>query len=170
MADERELLLLGLLRQGRMHGYQLHEFIEANLQTCVDLKKSTAYFLLERMAEAGWVRYDETREGRRPVRREYSITEAGEQRFQALVRENLGQYHEVRFAGQVGVMFLDALPRAEAVALLNKRLVALEAALRAVEAAPVHSGSLQLVIDHQIVHLRAELDWLRGVIASSAAD
>lgn len=170
MADERELLLLGLLRQGKMHGYQLHEFIETNLQTCVDLKKSTAYFLLDKMAEAGWVAFDETREGRRPARREYSITPAGEAMFQQLVRDNLGQYHEARFAGQVGVMFLDALPRAEAVALLGDRLAALEAALVAVEAAPEHAGSLQLVIDHQVAHLRAEIGWLRGVIAGRTAE
>ena len=46
---ERELLLLGVLRQGEMHGYQLHDFIERSLAFCTDLKKPTAYFLLDKM-------------------------------------------------------------------------------------------------------------------------
>lgn len=52
---ERELLLLGLLQQQEMHGYQLHEFIDSYMQTCVDLKKSTAYYLLEKMAKDGFL-------------------------------------------------------------------------------------------------------------------
>ncbi|MBK8835593.1 MAG: hypothetical protein IPO29_12335 [Anaerolineae bacterium] len=40
---EREMLLLGLLRNGEMHGYQLNDYIERTPSFCADVKKATAY-------------------------------------------------------------------------------------------------------------------------------
>ena len=74
---ERELLLLGLLREKGMHGYQLLEFIDTQMSMCVDLKKPTAYFLLERMTATGWIRFEQSQEGNRPPRRVYTITPKG---------------------------------------------------------------------------------------------
>ncbi|MGB5058652.1 MAG: PadR family transcriptional regulator [Candidatus Promineifilaceae bacterium] len=161
---ERELLLLGLLQQQEMHGYQLHEFIDSYMQTCVDLKKSTAYYLLEKMAKDGFITPSEEREGNRPTRQVYSLTPAGETRFLDLLRENLATFLPALFPGDTGITFLDKLPQSEAIALLQTRREALAAELDRAEKAPVHTGSLQLMIEHQIVHLRSELDWLDHVI------
>ena len=161
---ERELLLLGLLRRAHMHGYQLHEFIERDLATCTDLKKPTAYFLLDKMTRLGWVAQREEREGNRPPRRVYQVTPAGEAQFQRLLRENLGSHAITRFPGDAGLMFADALPPAEALALLGERRMALEADLVAARAAPPHAGAPQLIIEHRIVHLESELRWLDEVM------
>lgn len=166
---ERELLLLGLLRQSQMHGYQLHEFIERDLATCTDLKKPTAYFLLDKMTRQGWVSQTEAREGNRPPRRVYQVTAEGEQVFQRLLRENLGGYSMTRFAGDVGLAFADALQPTEALELLHQRRAALADDLVAARAVPRHGGSLQFVIEHRIAHLEAELRWLDDVIARFAA-
>jgi DNA-binding PadR family transcriptional regulator len=166
---ERELLLLGLLRQARMYGYQLHEFIERDLATCTDLKKPTAYFLLDKMAKQGLISETEEREGNRPPRRVYQITPEGERFFQRLLRENLGGYSMTRFTGDVGLAFADALSAGEVLELLGQRRAALAADLAAARAVPRHEGTLQLVIDHRIVHLEAELGWLDEVIARFAA-
>ena len=37
---EREMLLLGLLRNGEMHGYQLNDYIERTLSFCAGVKKA----------------------------------------------------------------------------------------------------------------------------------
>jgi DNA-binding PadR family transcriptional regulator len=166
---ERELLLLGLLRQMRMYGYQLHEFIERDLATCTDLKKPTAYFLLDKMTKQGWITQSEEREGNRPPRRVYQVTAEGELAFQRLLRENLGGYSMTRFAGDVGLAFANALPASEVLELLHRRLVALTADLTAARATPRHEGSIQLVIDHRVVHLEAEQRWLDAVIARFVA-
>lgn len=162
---ERELLLLGLLRRKDMHGYQLHEFIERYMQVCVDLKKPTAYYLLDKLAQAGYVTQSEEREGNRPPRRVYALTEAGEQYFQELLAQNLASYLPARFPGTVGLAFLDALEVGDAAALLQQRRHTLTEHLTHAQAAPPHIGSLQLVLEHQIAHLQAELVWLDGVIA-----
>jgi DNA-binding PadR family transcriptional regulator len=50
--DERALLLLGVLRVQSQHGYQINEFIERTLGRVTDMKKPTAYAILERLSAA----------------------------------------------------------------------------------------------------------------------
>lgn len=161
---ERELLLLGLLRQGAMHGYQLHDFIERNLAFCTDLKKPTAYVLLDKLQANGWVVVREAREGNRPHKRIYSLTPAGEDAFQRLLRENLGAFVAAKTGSDIGLAFIDALPKTEALQLLDQRRAALAAQLAEFETVPQHQGSYQLLIDHQLHYLRCELQWLDEVI------
>ncbi len=161
---DRELLLLGLLRGEGMHGYQLHDFINKNMSSCVELKKPTAYYLLEKMAEAGWVDDTEDQEGNRPTKHVYKLTVDGETAFQSLLRENISTYHPVRFAGDIGIAFLDTLPPDEVRDLLQLRRNKLVSALADAEHIPKHTGSSQLVIDHLVRHLKTELDWLDEVM------
>jgi len=158
----RELLLLGLLRQGATHGYQLHDFIERNLAFCTDLKKATAYALLDKMQAKGWVSAEEVREGARPPKRVYRLTPAGEAAFQQLLRRSLSATDE---ESDVGLAFIDALPADEARQLLAQRRDALEQQLAAFQAAPQHQGGYQLLIEHQMYRLRCEVAWLDKVIA-----
>jgi DNA-binding PadR family transcriptional regulator len=165
MEMDRELLLLGLLRQADMHGYQLMEFIDRDLSTCTDLKKATAYALLDKMAQQGWIGEQEVREGKRPPRRVYSITPAGEAQFQRLLRANLSAYEPAKFAEDIGLAFADALPPAEALALLDQRRALLVGELDAARAVPEHSGTVQFVVRHRLAHLAGELQWLDQVRA-----
>ena len=161
---DRKLLLLGLLRRQEMHGYQLHEFIDQNLALCTDLKKPTAYYLLDKMAADGWLVTETDQEGNRPPRRIYRLTPEGEAAFQRLLRENLGQYWPVNFPGDIGLAFLDWLDVDEALTLLKQQKAELESRLVEIREVPVHQGSLHLALAHQTRHLQAELDWLAEVI------
>lgn len=161
---EREVLLLGLLRQSDMHGYKIIEFIERDLAICTDLKKPTAYFLLEKMAKSGWISWTDEREGNRPPRRIYAITPQGEAQFQKMLRESLAHYHSVKFADDIALAFADDLPPAELHQLLGQRRAALAQALESIQQVPTHKGAVQRVIDHQRVHLESELRWLDGVL------
>jgi DNA-binding PadR family transcriptional regulator len=157
---ENKLLLLGLLRRQEMHGYQLFEFIERDLGYCTDLKKPTAYYLLNKMAQDGWIEEEMIQDGNRPPRRVYRMTPAGEAAYQQLLRESLEGYSPITFKGDVGLAFIDDLNPDEAHRLLELRRAALQAALADVKATPPHAGVMQWVIDHQIFHLQTELDWL----------
>jgi len=161
---EKKLLLLGLLRRQEMHGYQLNEFIDNNLSLCTDLKKPTAYYLLDKMAADGWLSAATEQDGNRPPRRVYHLTETGEVVFQRLLHENLAHYNPVNFTGDIGMAFLDWLSPAEALPLLEAQKQQLMARLKMVSTIPPHNGSLQLIFSHQTRHLQAELDWLNEVI------
>ena len=162
---ERELLLLGLLRQHEMHGYELLGFIENFMSTCVDLKKATAYFLLDKMTSTGWVSMSETREGKRPARKTYTLTAAGVAEFHRLLRENLGGFNAAKTGDDVGLAFMDALEPAEVLNLLIQRRERVSLQLAEYQHAPQHAGSLQWLIDHQVHYLKSELEWVNTVIA-----
>ena len=162
---ERELLLLGILRQQEMHGYQLTEFINRDLAYCTNLKKPTAYFLLKKMAEAGLIVDEVEQAGGRPERHVYRLTAAGEAEFQRLLRENLASHSSAAFADDIGLAFLDTLDAAEGRALLDARRRQIAARLDEVKTVPPHAGTIQLMIAHQARHLEAELAWLDEVIA-----
>jgi DNA-binding PadR family transcriptional regulator len=161
---ERELLLLGLLRHGGMHGYQLHEMFSSVLANCIDLKKPTAYFLLDKMAQRGWVTVSTTQEGNRPQRKVYLLTPEGEATFNKLLRENLATYTSAEFAGDIGLAFMDALPSHEVAVLLTQRREALDILVRSARAIPTHEGTFQFMIEHRVRHLEADLEWLDSVI------
>ena len=69
-----------------------------------------------------------------------------------------------------GLAFLDEIAPAEALPLLQQRRSALAEELASTLAAPAHTGSVQLVLEHQRHHLSAELAWLDGVHRKTTSD
>lgn len=165
--DERALLLLGLLKAQRQHGYQVHDFIERNLSRITDMKRPTAYAILERLHKAGLIAEEVEQEGNRPPRRVYSVTAEGEAAYRSLLLANLSQADGMNHPGDVGLMFLNEVEPAEAIACLQGRLSQVEGRITALEATPSHGceSSVDLAIGRQIQLLRCDRDWLTTTIA-----
>lgn len=170
--DERTLLLLGILMSQRWHGYQIHDFIEKNLGRMTGMKKPTAYALLERLRKAGLVMEHVEQEGNRPQRHVYIITPEGETAFHALLRQNLGQADRARQGGDIGLLFLDHLPRPEAVHYLEQRLRQLEDLITDHQQIPSHDHvyGVDLALARQLSLLEADRDWLRSTLSSLKAE
>ncbi len=158
---ERELLLLGMLRMQEQHGYQLNEAIQTHLAGSIHLTKTTAYDLLKKMTAEGWVAFREEQAGNRPQRRIYTITPAGEEAFQRLLRESLASYKPAELASDIGLAFLEVLRPGEALELLQQRRTIIASMLTEVSSKTAeHHGGMQLMIEHRIRHLTAELAWV----------
>jgi DNA-binding PadR family transcriptional regulator len=178
--DENELLLLGLLITHSQHGYQLNEFIERGLGHVTNMKKGNAYATLGRLAKEGYINLEITQEGNRPQRKVYSITPNGETRFYELLRNNLAHSERMVFAIDVGLMFIERLPREEAIACLTDRLALLKKKLAeqhaglGQEAVPgessdyraglEHGFGVNLALQHVLYMQRAELSWLEATL------
>ncbi|QSO47377.1 PadR family transcriptional regulator [Alicyclobacillus mengziensis] len=160
--DERALLLLGILMVHSQHGYQMNEFIEINLSRVTDMKKSTAYATLDRLADAGYVDVHAEQAGKRPIRKVYAITDKGRDHFLKLLRENLAEADEMKFSSDIGMMFLDHIPFEESLPLLEDRLQKLKTQIQIHESAPQHGFGfgVDLAMEHHLVHLKADYDWL----------
>jgi DNA-binding PadR family transcriptional regulator len=161
-AGERELLLLGLLRKREMHGYQLVDFLDTHLGMFFDLKKATAYHLLGKMEERGWVASHEEQEGKRPPRRVYAITPEGEAVFQDLLRASLPVHRPAAFPGNVPILFMDALPSHELEDLLDERREAIRERMMALETHLDHVN--HPLFDHKLLILKAEREWIVGLL------
>jgi len=165
---DNELLLLGLLRLESMHGYQLNEFLDKRLSFLTDLKRSSAYYLLNKLEEKGFITKEVQREGNRPERYVYELTEAGRKRFRELLDANLREAHIPYYNTDIGLLFIDAVPAVELrEALAQKRagLVDMLDTVRSyVEEHPAGSPA-RYALRHNVVHLEAELDWLDHILA-----
>lgn len=164
--DERELLLLGLLSREEMHGYGLTRFLEKSLGSLLPINRSTAYFLLDRLSQKGLVAPARRRQGRRPERRVYEITETGRSVFLEALRMNLRDHSAPVIPDAVGILFLDELPVAERVELLRSRLDRLGAEIDGARArlAAHASTSAAEMLSLQLAHVETDRDWIEGAI------
>ena len=161
---ERQLLLLGLLLDTNMHGYQLNEHIEHTLGFYTNLKKPTMYYTLEKLEKQGYIRQDIEREGNRPERRVYRLTDEGRSHFFNLLRQHLQDFSRTYFTDDIAIAFVDQLPKDEAHALLTEKRAKTQAMLDELHSHPQHGGSFDFVLSHNLTHLQAEVRWLDDVL------
>jgi DNA-binding PadR family transcriptional regulator len=162
---EKKLLLLSLLRDHEMHGYQLSEMLCRNGGIPIHLTKPNAYKLLKKMEEGGWVTHYEEQEGNRPPRRVYQITEEGEAAYQQMLRENLANYSVPEFPSAVAFNLLSILPVGEAVNLLRGRREIIVAHLDEVLESPTEMHAIHWSIEYLIRFYQSEIEWLDEIIA-----
>jgi len=164
----KELLLLGLLQSGPKTGYDLHRVVVAHGELYTDLKKGNVYYLLERMADAGYLQV-EAESGARGPRRErliYSLTEQGRQRFTELLREVVRTYELAHTGVEVGMVFLPSLEPEESIPLLEERRCAVIARRSLVADETLTSDPLhkKLAHSHLLSMMDAELAWIDRAI------
>ena len=160
----RQLLLLGILTDGRMHGYRLNEYIKHAMGFYTDLKKSTAYYILDRMEKEGYVNCETEREGKRPERRVYEITEPGKAYFHELLRNCLAGYTPTSYGDDICVAFIDKVPLDEIHTLLGGKRQKIVARLETFKEHKEHGGGWKHVISHNIAHLEADLSWVDSIL------
>lgn len=160
------LLLLGMLLDGPLYGYQLHQIVRAHGELYADLKKANLYYLLERLAKDGYLEM-EVEAGTRGARGErliYTITEAGRAHFYQVLRETLLHYELVHTGIETAVVFLSYLSREEGLALLKERRQTMQA--KRVQVAtdvgqPEKNAPLVVIAgDHLLTLIDAELAWI----------
>lgn len=125
------LILLALLRERPMHGYELQQLIQTSrMDTWTNLLSGSIYYALNKMEQDGLLRTEaEERTGAR-LRKIYAITEAGEETFQQMLRQSLTiTPHSVKSDFSLGLMWIEQLPPEEALSLLQQNLRQLEETL-----------------------------------------
>jgi len=85
----QELVILGLLNQSPEHGYKIKKFLKQVLAMYTDIETESIYYPLKLLAEQGYVEKRIGRQGHRPEKYIYSITEKGKDYFQKLLRKNM---------------------------------------------------------------------------------
>lgn len=164
-----QLAVLRLLADGQMHPYEMQQRIrEHAIDQVVKVAHGSLYHAVARLAEQGLIEPMETsREGRRPERTVYAITEAGQDEARSRLREFVMRPVKEYPSFGMALAFVSMLPPAEAVALLAQRTVILEAKLAAhdtvVESLIKQGRSRIEVIEVEFLNscLRSELDFVR---------
>ena len=127
------LAILELLHERDMHPYEMQQLIrERGLNQVIKLKPASLYSTVERLAGAFLIQTVETsREGRRPERTTYSITEAGRDELESWMRDLLSTPSDEYPWFGATLAFIAIIPPDEAVKLLEVRATAIEAHIAA---------------------------------------
>src|SRR5438105_6341782 len=171
-ADVLGLTVLAFLRERPRHPYEIQRDIQQRYLTFAADQPRAIYHAVARLAKAGLVEPVETsREGRRPERTVYRITDDGREELTVRVLRLLERPLQEHPLYEVAVSFVpDLTPDAVAEAL-EERAISLEAqvvGLRAVVPALRERMRLPrlslLRYELQDVLWQAELDWTRALL------
>jgi DNA-binding PadR family transcriptional regulator len=165
------LAVLSTVCQKPMHRYEMALTMRAQgKDQDMDIKWGSLYTVVQNMEKHGFLEaIGNTRQGARPERTVYRITEAGLQEMADWTRELIStpQTEHPKFAAGLGVMA--ALPPDEVIVLLQTRLARLTDTVAAQRAALAENGQavprLFLVEnEYTVAILEAEAAWVRSLL------
>lgn len=130
------LAVLELLHEKPMHPYEMAQLMrERYVNTRVNVKAGSLYHTVERLQRSGFIEVVDTqRDGRRPERTVYGMTQAGLDEFNQRGRELLGDLTEEFPAYLSGLAVIDELGRETSLIELEHRITRLRAAVAADQA------------------------------------
>ena len=165
------LIVLGFLRMRPMHGYEIQQLIQqSRVDDWANLLSGSIYYALNKMEQDGLIRAEaEVRTGNR-LRKIYAITEEGEAQFREMVRESLLSIpHSMKSDLALGLAWIDAVPREEAIRLLERNLEQVERMREQWRIGREFKGRLSPIVmaafDNAIGVLELDIAYLKRLIA-----
>jgi len=163
----KELFLLGLIFYNELYGYHINELIDTHFEVVVNISKPTAYRLLGKMADSGWITSHEEVVGNRPPRKIFSITEKGKTIFLKLLEDSIKNYDpQKQLSNVVSLAFLQTIPSEKLIELLKLRKNRVLFIMDMIRDSEKHQQSFYYMFDNQINHLNAEINWIDNTINS----
>lgn len=163
--------VLGTVVQRPMHPYEMASLLRARgKEDDMVIKWGSLYTVVRNLAKHGFLEVlESTREGARPERTVYRITDAGRAELVDWVRELVSNPQPERPRFKAGLSVLAALTPEEVESLLRHRLDALEQANAALRESLARYGKdvprLFLLEDEYDLAIReAEAAWVRSVL------
>jgi DNA-binding PadR family transcriptional regulator len=156
----KKLLLLGLLRGQKLHGYGVLEYLNKHASGGAAIGKSNAYRLLRVMEDGGLIRSVTERDGNRPERHVYEVTPAGEGYFQDCLLKELANDATADQPGIAVLNYLGELDPAAAADQLQRRRDKVAVRHGELANAPEEVLHLHPALDLGLKQTRLELDWL----------
>lgn len=172
LSNPLALSVMALLYERPMHPYEMVSTMrERGKHESVRLRYSSLYSVVGVLERESLISPQEMlREGRRPERTIYRLTEAGRVEFLTWLRELLREPAKEYTQFAAGLSFLPALPPDEAVTLLRERTRLLEKEvgnMRSRMGDAADQGVVRLFLvesEHELVLREAELLWVREIV------
>jgi DNA-binding PadR family transcriptional regulator len=163
-----EIAVLALLREAPMHPYQMQRLLRVrHKDELLALKKGSLYHAIGRLLKAELIAIEATgRDGRRPERTTYRLTDAGREALVESLRAMIAVPRRESSEFMAAMSFLVFLPVDEAATHLEERCRVLEEQVAAHRAgladASAHVPRIHLIeSEYLVAMLEAELAWAR---------
>ncbi|MGP3934370.1 PadR family transcriptional regulator [Nonomuraea sp. KM88] len=165
------LTVLAMLTVRAAHPYELHRFIVDTHKDFITGLPRSLYHAVERLAKDELIVPAGTgREGRRPERTVYEITDEGREELATRLRRLLETPDPNRLTFVAAVSLMGCLPLADAQRALRTRGAAIEGVLAGLDAhmRALDAGGLprvlMLEIEYEQALYTAELGWITGLL------
>jgi DNA-binding PadR family transcriptional regulator len=145
-ANPLALAVLALLFERAMHPYEMAATMkERHKEESIKLRYGSLYTVIELLLARGFIRAEATsREGRRPERTVYALTDAGYEELldwmRDLIRDPVKEYPQF----EAGLCLIPVLPPDEAIALLSHRAARLAGDVAQLETQLAHVAQQDL--------------------------
>ncbi len=162
-----------LIRYGPQHGYSLKHIIEERISDFAKIKLPSIYYHLDRLKEMGYVSESLDRDGNRPEKTVYSITEIGRKHFDVLYKMQMEDSYSPELPLD-GVLYFSG--PADSAGLLKTLQCRRQELIYKIEALNLHEESAMLnmgddgavsakmIFEHHRCHIEAEINWLTHTI------
>jgi PadR family transcriptional regulator, phenolic acid-responsive transcriptional regulator len=164
-----EYILLGLLHQHPMHGYDLHKEIASREGIAViwSVKQSQLYALLDKLESQGLLTSTLVPGEAHPSRKEFQLTEAGQKALDAWTQNPVGHPRDMRQDFLARLYFASqSSPQAAAHLILRQQVVCRDW-LQGLQkrAQEVGEGRVfeQIVYDFRATQITGMLEWLSSL-------
>ena len=161
------------MRYGPQYGYKLKQIITDEISDFAHIKLPTIYYHLKSMEQAGLISSVLEREGNRPERTTYAITNLGKDHFEHLLKELMDEKYTSEFGIDGIFYFFDSV---DAEVMLQKLILKKNNIEELIQWLLKHQDNTMTILDdavklhsriifnHHICHLEAELKWLEATI------
>lgn len=168
-----DLLVLGLLLDRPMHGYEIVQALRAGeIDRWFPISPAAVYYSLEKLHRQGLILGSQTR-GQRTGRTVYYLTDRGREIFFSGLESALTSRESVRFDQYLGILMLNKLPQEQARAILEQRQALfhrweqeLAEFLQRARCNPLYTAILERII----TCLQMEQRWLEEIVRYLAGE
>jgi DNA-binding PadR family transcriptional regulator len=176
ISEPAEYVLLGLLHERPMHGYELfQQFESGTLGQIVHLEMSQLYAFLKKLERLGYIAAHVETQGLRPPRKIFHLTEAGHDIFFAWLPQPVEKPRDIRILFLIKLYFTQRLQPHSLSVLVEQQRQACQRFLTNLETKH-YSGLPQeeesfldhVVLRSRIHQTRSLLDWLSELQAELA--
>jgi DNA-binding PadR family transcriptional regulator len=165
------LAILELLDQRPMHPYELAATMrERHYDEFIRLNFGSLYHTVDSLERNGWiVPTEKEKEGNRPERTIYRLTDSGRDVLRQVVSEIIAEPRREYLYFSAGLMFMHHLDAATAAQLLERRAQALQAVITKLShildelLAGGHTRLMLIELEHKIAVIDAEREWVHKI-------
>jgi DNA-binding PadR family transcriptional regulator len=163
------MAVLALLHEEPMHPYEISFTMrQRHWDWCIKLKFGSLYHTVETLIRDGFIESVETeRQGRRPERTVYAVTDRGRQAFLARLGEMVSVPERQYTEFEAGLKFIAHLDRGTAIRHLRDRVAALQVEVDHLETVMRMLQDLKrlrrlsrIELEHALALFGAEIDWI----------
>lgn len=117
-----ELVILGLLKEGTKHGYELKQIIDERMALIAEITSGTVYYTLSKLEKEGCIKGKKVKSGKRPEKNIYELTKKGEEKFKQLLKQVLFAEERPYYIFDVALYFMKYAEKEDILSALQSKM------------------------------------------------